>query len=218
MTSFLTTGGIRGGSEKVGRFQPRSFNMGMSRQAFEHSHGFGDIHPGEDPDLAIRLWKMDYRSKLFPNAYVYHKRRIDWQKFSIQVNKFGKARPILDLWHPQYKKWSFLFPTLFIAGLTCSLLLGIAGYYGPLACFGIYFAAIFAVSSLKNKSIAIGMLSIIAAWKQFYGYGTGYLESYFKVRILKKDPRAVFPELFFGGKKILRANLLSSETDNLPKQ
>ena len=35
MTSFLTTGGIRGGSEKVDKFQPRSFNMGLSKNALD---------------------------------------------------------------------------------------------------------------------------------------------------------------------------------------
>jgi glycosyltransferase involved in cell wall biosynthesis len=34
MTSFITTGGIRGGSEKVSKFQPRSFNMGISKKGF----------------------------------------------------------------------------------------------------------------------------------------------------------------------------------------
>lgn len=81
MTSFLTTGGIRGGSEKLGKFQPRSFNMGISKKAFEASGGFSKIHPGEDPDLSIRLWKLGYETRLFKNLYVYHKRRIDWKKF-----------------------------------------------------------------------------------------------------------------------------------------
>jgi hypothetical protein len=54
MTSFLTTGGIRGGSEKIGKFQP-SFNMGLSRKAFDASKGFGNIHPGED-----RTYLFDY--------------------------------------------------------------------------------------------------------------------------------------------------------------
>ena len=70
MTSFLTTGGIRGGSEKIGKFQPRSFNMGLSRKAFEASNGFGNIHPGEDPDLSIRLWNLGFETKLFSNAFV----------------------------------------------------------------------------------------------------------------------------------------------------
>ena len=96
MTSFLTTGGIRGGSEKMTTFQPRSFNMGISKKAFEASKGFSNIHPGEDPDLSIRLWDLGFKTKLIPTAFVYHKRRIDWDKFYIQVNKFGKVRPILN--------------------------------------------------------------------------------------------------------------------------
>ena len=116
MTSFLTTGGIRGGSEKVDKFQPRSFNMGLSKNAFEISKGFGNIHPGEDPDLSIRLWELGLQTKLIKEAYVYHKRRIDWNKFYIQVNKFGKARPILNHWYPEYKKITFWFPTLFFLG------------------------------------------------------------------------------------------------------
>ena len=70
MTSFLTTGGIRGGSEKLNKFEPRSFNMGLSRKAFEQSKGFKNIHPGEDPDLSIRLWNLDFMSKLIPEAFV----------------------------------------------------------------------------------------------------------------------------------------------------
>ena len=114
MTSFLTTGGVRGGSEKLTKFQPRSFNMGISKKAFKDSNGFGNIHPGEDPDLAIRLWKLGYQTRLFQRAFVYHKRRIDWDKFSLQVNKFGKARPILNSWYPEYSKLTFFFPTLFV--------------------------------------------------------------------------------------------------------
>src|SRR5690606_12291942 len=76
MTSFLTTGGIRGGNKDQKDFQPRSFNMGISKQAFEVSKGFGTVHPGEDPDLAIRLKKLGFKSALFRDAYVYHKRRI----------------------------------------------------------------------------------------------------------------------------------------------
>lgn len=110
MTSFLTTGGIRGGSEKIGKFQPRSFNMGISKKAFEASKGFGNIHPGEDPDLSIRLWNLGFETRLFPSAFVYHKRRIDWEKFSIQVNKFGLARPILNSWYPEHNKLTFSFP------------------------------------------------------------------------------------------------------------
>lgn len=197
MTSFLTTGGIRGGSEKLTKFQPRSFNMGISKQAFIKSGGFGNIHPGEDPDLSIRLWKLDYETRLFTNAYVYHKRRIDWEKFSVQVSKFGKARPILNLWYPEYSKITFWFPTLFVLGFILSAILLIFLIDIPLKLYFGYFILIFVVSSIQNKSLIIGLYSIIAVWKQFFGYGFGFLESFFKIHILRKSPQEAFPKLFF---------------------
>lgn len=197
MTSFLTTGGIRGGSEKIGKFQPRSFNMGLSRKAFEASKGFGNIHPGEDPDLSIRLWNLGFETKLFTNAYVYHKRRIDWDKFSVQVNKFGKARPILNSWYPQYNKLTFFFPSIFIIGFTIAVLLLVLNYDALLKIYFIYFLILFLVSTYENKSIKIGYLSVVAVWKQFYGYGIGFIESFVKIIILKKKPQNAFPELFF---------------------
>ncbi len=199
MTSFLTTGGIRGGSEKIDKFQPRSFNMGLSRKAFEASNGFGNIHPGEDPDLSIRLWNLGFETKLFTKAFVYHKRRIDWRKFSIQVNKFGKARPILNSWYPQHNKLTFFFPTVFIIGLFFSVLLYILSqkFDYLLQLYFVYFLTLFFVATYQAKSLKIGLLSIKAVWKQFYGYGTGFLESFVKVIILKKKPQEAFPELFF---------------------
>jgi glycosyltransferase involved in cell wall biosynthesis len=197
MTSFLTTGGIRGGSEKLNKFQPRSFNMGISKIAFEDSHGFGNIHPGEDPDLSIRLWKLGYKTRLFPKAFVYHKRRIDWDKFSVQVTKFGKARPILNSWYPEYSRLTFFFPTLFILGLAASVLLFLFGVGFPLFCYIFYFILIFISASIQTKSLQIGLLSLIAVFKQFLGYGSGFLESYIKVILQKQKPEKAFPELFF---------------------
>ncbi len=197
MTSFLTTGGIRGGSEKIDKFQPRSFNMGLSRKAFEASNGFGNIHPGEDPDLSIRLWKLGFETQLFPKAFVYHKRRIDWEKFSIQVNKFGKARPILNSWYPEYNKLTFFFPSIFLIGFVVALVLLIFNHDLLLQLYFVYFLVLFLVSTYQNKSLKIGFLSIKAVWKQFYGYGIGFMESFLKVIILKQKPQDAFPELFF---------------------
>ena len=198
MTSFLTTGGIRGGSEKIDKFQPRSFNMGLSRKAFEASHGFGNIHPGEDPDLSIRLWELGFDTKLFLNAFVYHKRRIDWDKFSVQVNKFGKARPILNSWYPKYNKLTFFFPTFFILGFVFALIVSLIFNHDKLLqLYFVYFLVLFLVSTYQNKSFKIGFLSLKAVWKQFYGYGTGFLISFIKIIILKQKPQEAFPELFF---------------------
>ncbi len=197
MTSFLTTGGIRGGSEKINTFQPRSFNMGISKEAFEVSGGFGTIHPGEDPDLTIRLWDLSFRTKLIPTAFVYHKRRIDWNKFLIQVTKFGKARPILNYWHPKYSKITYFFPTLFILGLFCSIALFVIGISFYLKMYFLYFVVLFCTATLQNKSIKVGLMALIAVGVQFYGYGTGFLKSFIKINILKQKPKEAFPELFF---------------------
>lgn len=197
MTSFLTTGGIRGGSEKLNRFQPRSFNMGISRKAFEASNGFGNIHPGEDPDLSIRLWNLGFQTKLIPEAYVYHKRRIDWTKFYTQVNKFGKARPILNSWYPEHAKLTFFFPTLFILGFDVAIIAILFGFYFPILAYATYFVALFFTSLFSNKSLKIASLTIIAVCIQFYGYGLGFLKSFISIQLLKKEPTKVFPELFF---------------------
>ena len=197
MTSFLTTGGIRGGSEKLTKFQPRSFNMGISKKAFEDSNGFGNIHPGEDPDLSIRLWKLGYETRLFPKAIVYHKRRIDWDKFSVQVTKFGKARPILNSWYPEYSKLTFFFPTIFVIGVYFSIVFLAFGFIFPIVCYIFYFLLILVTATVQNKSFKIGFLSLIAVFKQFFGYGNGFLESFIKVILLKQKPEIAIPELFF---------------------
>jgi glycosyltransferase involved in cell wall biosynthesis len=197
MTSVITTGGIRGASEKIEKFQPRSFNMGLSRKAFEASQGFSNIHPGEDPDLSIRLWKLGFETKLISSAFVYHKRRIDWEKFYIQVNKFGKARPILNKWYPEYAKPTFFLPALFVIVFIIGVLGLIFNFDWILKLYFAYTIVVFFVSTYKNRNIYVGYLSIIAMWKQFFGYGLGFIESFFKIYILKKDPQTAFPELFF---------------------
>lgn len=197
MTSVLTTGGIRGSSESLNKFQPRSFNMGISKAAFMASGGFGNIHPGEDPDLSIRLWKLGYKTKLISPAYVYHKRRVSWEKFYQQVYKFGLVRPILNQWHPEYTKVTFLFPSLFIIGLAISILLAIFGIFLPLLLYIVYFSLLFISSFYKYKSLQIASYSVVAAIIQFYGYGTGFLKSMFYINMARREPSEVFPNLFF---------------------
>ncbi|GGD37294.1 glycosyltransferase [Muriicola marianensis] len=197
MTSFLTTGGIRGSEKGSGKFQPRSFNMGISRKAFEASQGFGNIHPGEDPDLTIRLWNLGFTSKLIPEASVYHKRRIDFSKFYRQVKKFGMVRPILNHWHPGTAKLTYWFPFLFCAGFLLSVILAIAGSLWLLYIFAFYLLLILIDSTVKNRSLGIGFLSLYAVIVQFYGYGTGFFKSTFLLTFSKKKPQELFPSLFF---------------------
>jgi len=197
MTSFLTTGGIRGSSKQLQKFQPRSFNMGISKVAFEASGGFGDIHPGEDPDLTIRLWRDGFGSRLFPEAFVYHKRRINWTRFYTQVCKFGLVRPILNRWHPKTAKLTYWFPSIFLLGLICSVFLGVLGIYIPLYVYGFYFVLLFLESFYKNNNFLVAFLSILATVIQFFGYGTRFLKSTFLLNFSKKSIRELFPKLFF---------------------
>src|SRR5690606_10827207 len=197
MTSLFTTGGIRGNKNTVGKFQPRSFNMGISKKAFQTSGGFGAIHPGEDPDLSLRLWSHGYKSTFIPNAVVFHKRRIDWEKFYVQVNKFGKARPVLNVWHPHSAKITYWFPSIFLAGLALAIILSMFGYPYLLVFYLVYMLIIGLDASVKNKSFNIGIAAMWATLVQFWGYGSGYLTSVWKISVLKKDPKNAFPELFF---------------------
>ncbi|WP_066225357.1 glycosyltransferase [Formosa haliotis] len=197
MTSFITTGGIRGGKKQVGKFQPRSFNMGLSQAAFMASKGFGTIHPGEDPDLSIRLWDLGFQTKLIPEAFVYHKRRISWSKFYKQVHKFGLVRPILNAWHPQTAKLTYWFPTVFCLGLIVALAAFIFQIKWLLIAYALYFVVAFVLAFLQSKNVIVAVLAILAILIQFMGYGYGFITSFIKIHILKKDAERTFPELFF---------------------
>jgi glycosyltransferase involved in cell wall biosynthesis len=200
MTSFITTGGIRGSKKSVDTFQPRSFNMGISKKAFEASNGFGNIHPGEDPDLSIRLWNLGFKTKLIPEAFVYHKRRISWKKFYNQVYKFGLVRPILNKWHPETKKITYWFPTVFCIGFIVSIIMFFLGLKWLFLVYILYFIVAFILALVSTKNVLVSLQSLIAIMIQFFGYGYGFLKSTFAVSILNKQPEKQFPKLFFNSK------------------
>ena len=196
MTSFITTAGIRGGKDSD-KFQPRSFNMGLSKSAFKASGGFGTIHPGEDPDLSLRLIKLGFKSQLIKDAYVYHKRRISWTKFYQQVYKFGMVRPILNTWHPNSERIIFWLPTLFSIGFALSIILFLFQVKWLLYIYIIYFLVAFVTALVSTKNVIIAFLAVIAIGVQFFGYGYGFLKSTLAIKLLKSDPEKRFPKLFF---------------------
>lgn len=199
MTSLLTTGGIRGGIQsKVSRtYEPRSFNMGISKSAFLESGGFGNIHPGEDPELSIRLKNQQFKVSYIDGAQVYHKRRTDFNKFAKQMYKFGLVRPILLSRYPQTSKITYWFPFFY----TVFLMMGIALLFAKLH-FILYFYALYNFlilidSFMDYKNLKIGLLSVLSTNIQFISYGLGFSLSYFKIHILRKKPEEAFPNLFF---------------------
>ncbi|GAB5401461.1 MAG: glycosyltransferase [Aureisphaera sp.] len=197
MTSFLTTGGIRGSKKSVSKFEPRSFNMGISQRAFQETNGFAKIHPGEDPDLSQRILKAGFTTSYVPNAYVFHKRRISWSKFHTQVKKFGMVRPILNVWHPNAAKITFWLPTLFVFFTVLSIIGALFISWLLLLPLLVYVLLIFVDATIQNKNMGIGFLAVIALFVQFFGYGLAFLKSSFLIGLLKKDPEKQFPHLFF---------------------
>jgi GT2 family glycosyltransferase len=174
--------------------------MGLSKKAFEATKGFGRIHPGEDPDLSIRLWNLGFETAFFENAYVYHKRRISWSKFYTQVNKFGMVRPILNSWHPETKKLTYWFPSVFVLGGLLSILLVFINLLLPLYLILGYYGLAFIMALFQTKNIVVAFQSLIAITIQFLGYGFGFLKSTFFVSILSRNPEEQFPKLFFKSK------------------
>lgn len=179
MTSVLTTGGIRGKKKSVGRFQPRSFNFGISQAAFEKTNGFSNLKVGEDIDLTFRLWEHGFETQLIEKAFVYHKRRSTLREFFKQTRAFGVARPQLNKRYPNTAKITYWFPSLFIIGFDISIIALFFGYWQLLAFYGVYFMVICLDSLLQNKNIYVAFLSMITSFTQFLGYGLGFLESRF---------------------------------------
>ena len=180
MTSFFTTGGIRGKKNSVGKFQPRSFNMGLSKKAFETTNGFLDLRAGEDIDLTFRLWNHGLETQLIDNAFVYHKRRNSISSFFHQTYAFGTARPKLNKMYPSTAKITYWFPSVFILGLDLSILLLIFGIYNPILLYGLYFSLIALDASFRNNfNPIVSLLSVITSLTQFLGYRLGFLEATF---------------------------------------
>jgi glycosyltransferase involved in cell wall biosynthesis len=196
MTSFFTTGGIRGGKKRLDKFYPRSFNLGVSRSAFTALEGFAAMRFGEDIDLSLRIYKAGYTCRLFPEAWVYHKRRTDVKKFFKQVYNSGMAR--ISLWkkHPGSLKAVHLLPAAFVLGVCALVLLSIVHYA---FIFPVIFYAIlvFADSALKNRSLRIGLLSIITAFVQLFAYGCGFIVAFWKGIILKQSGLTAFEKTFY---------------------
>jgi GT2 family glycosyltransferase len=209
MTSFLTTGGIRGGRKKVDRFYPRSFNMGISRRAFEKVGGYPvtRMHPGEDMVLSIELIRQGFSSGLIADAYVYHKRRTSLGKFFRQVFGFGKTRYIISRVYPETFKLFYLAPTAFLGGSVLLVILSLLFGWVFLLPLGFWMLLVFLDAGIRNRSLPAGFLSVIASFIQLYAYGAGFLSAWWQAGIQGKDEFGVFATGFYpGGSTPIQSN------------
>jgi glycosyltransferase involved in cell wall biosynthesis len=179
MTSFLTTGGIRGGMKNVEKFHPRSFNMGVRTEVWRQLGGFADMRYGEDIDFSIRLKEAGNKVVLIPDAWVWHKRRNTLGSFFRQVHKFGQARIALYRLHPSTLKIVHLLPAAFTLGVLLLLLLAPLTCCWSLAPLALLILVIFLDSLRLNKDIRVALLSIVTTFVQQFGYGLGFLRACF---------------------------------------
>ena len=196
MTSFFTTGGIRGGKKKLDKFYPRSFNMGVRTEVYKRLEGFSAMRFGEDIDFSTRLFKAGCRVRLFPEAWVWHKRRTDLKKFFKQVHNSGIARINLTKRHPGTLKLVHLLPAAFTVG--CAVLL-LGGFFCPWAwaLLLLYALIVFVDSSVRNGSVYVGLLSIAASFVQLTGYGTGFLRAWWQRCVLGRGEFEAFKKNFY---------------------
>ena len=226
MTSFFTTGGIRGGKKKLDKFFPRSFNMGIRREVYQQLGGFSKMRFGEDIDFSYRIVEAGYKTVLLPDAWVWHKRRTDFRKFFRQVFNSGIARINLEKRHPGTMKLVHMLPMVFTVGVLLLSLIAIVAlvfaligllsaskpgcnmglvvtYIGlavaalALSPLLLYAIIICIDSTRKNHSLRVGLLSIPAAFVQLMGYGLGFLKAWWKRIVLRQDEFTAFEKNFY---------------------
>ncbi|MEX2513377.1 MAG: glycosyltransferase [Cyclobacteriaceae bacterium] len=178
MTSFLTTGGIRGKLKDKSKYQARGFNMGFSRRVFEKIGGF--VHPNmaEDIEISLRIKKEGFKLELVEEAFVFHRRKNTLSSFIRQGFKFGRNRVFIRRYHSDAVKWVHLLPLGFILGIPLVLAFY---FWWPLLSFflalgyGLWLLLVFLMASLKYRSFSVGLLAILTSTGQLCGYGAGLL-------------------------------------------
>ncbi len=199
MTSFFTTGGIRGNKTHVGTYHPRSFNMGMTREVYEKTKGYRIPFMGEDMEFSTRILQMGFKTALIPDAFVYHKRRTDPMKFFKQLMYFGRARINLSRFHKGQIGLVHLFPAVFTLGLILSMLapLVVPKPFGNLGIqfYSTYLLLVFAESLIKTKSIRVALLTPLMTILQMTGYGFGLVYEWIR-KLGGIDPNTKYIELY----------------------
>ncbi|MDE6842255.1 MAG: glycosyltransferase [Muribaculaceae bacterium] len=177
MTSFLTTGGIRGGKVSMEKFTPRTFNTGFSRKVFERVGGFREMF-SEDIDMSTRIRRAGFNIALFPEVYVYHKRRGNLRKFWRQVHVFGMSRITLKLLYPGSLKAVHCLPAMFVLGSAAMIIGAVFWHWWCILPLVAYLLAVWICAIAATRSLRVGTLGLMASVVQLTGYGTGFLRAY----------------------------------------
>ena len=177
MTSFLTTGGIRGGKVQLEKFVPRSFNMGYSRKVWEKVGGFREMF-SEDIDMSTRVRQAGFTTRLIRDAYVYHKRRVDLKKFARQTYVFGMSRITLKLLYPDSLKLVHCLPAVFVLGCLVLILLAIFWRWWAILPLALYVVLLWISALIKTKSLKIASIAVVSSFIQLGAYGFGFIKAF----------------------------------------
>lgn len=183
MTSFWTTGGIRGKLKNPSKYQARGFNMGVSRALYETIGGFVDPNRGEDIEWSIRIKKSGFKLELIEEAFVYHKRKNTLWSFAKQAFSFGRNRVNVSRFHPEAIKLVHWLPTFFLLFLISIILNALYFHFlliPHLLILGVWAALVISTSSWKYQSILVGILALLTSIIQLCGYGAGLVVELFR--------------------------------------
>jgi GT2 family glycosyltransferase len=181
MTSPLTTGGLRGSKKRLARYYPRTFNMAISRKAYEKVAGFKEWHHGEDVEMSFRIKEAGFKLVYSEEAKVYHQRPTTFSRFFLQLLSMGEARWILFRTHWKLMEPLFLLPPLTIVIFIILFLLSpfslvLFSLLKILLTLGTIYLAIIGLSAcITLKSIKAFLLAPLAFLCQQTGYGVGFL-------------------------------------------
>ena len=178
MTSFWTTGGIRGKLKNPAAYQARGFNMGVSREVFDRLGGFVDPNRGEDIEWSIRIKKAGFRLELVSEAFVYHKRKNTLWSFAKQGFSFGRNRVNVSRFHPEAIKLVHALPSfflLFLISLAVNLLFIHLLPIPHLLILGVWASLVLVQSTWQYRSPLVGILALGTSLVQLSGYGMGLL-------------------------------------------
>ena len=192
-TAFLTTGGIRGGKVQLEKFVPRSFNMGYSRKVWQQVGGFREMF-SEDIDMSTRIRQAGFSIRLIREAFVYHKRRVDFSKFARQTYVFGMSRITLKLLYPQSLKPVHCLPAVFVLGVAAMVILALFWRWWAIMPLVVYLLAIWLSALASTRNLVVATLAIPASCIQLGAYGTGFLKA-FVWKILLRHGRNIEEEI-----------------------
>jgi len=204
MTSFLTTGGLRGNKgKKLAKFYPRSFNMGLSRKLWEKIGGFGNLRHGQDIEFSNRIIKAEARVNFVEKAYVYHKRRTNFRRFYRQVYNWGVARINL------YKIDNSMLEPLHAAPAVITVLvfvISVLALFSKVFCFVFLFGfslwLLLILYSMidairKYRELLPGLIVPFVIPAQIFGYGLGFINNYIRRVVFGKKEKVGFKKNYY---------------------